>query len=281
MATKPRPRKPPAVPPEPPPFHFRFEIALPEHDVHKRFVNRVSNLVFENFIETDEARSTHAYWRISNALGEEYKSYNNFKTLSQGKFLRALQCIEVAYTSLDSQGRQRFEVALNYAISLSEVDLGVAWEAGHFRRAGSSLLDSQVVNDPLGTLSDPKYLVVREPLVKALTHLLEAERRPELYSDAVTDAYEALEACSKIVTGRSGKDLSGNAESLVSLLPVSSAGRDAYRSQLKAYIAYGNLYRHAKATEEQRSPPTKHEAEAFIYQTGIYIRLATAKAVSG
>ena len=143
------------------------------------------------------------------------------------------------------------------------------------------LLDSQVINDPLGTLNHPKYVVVREPLVKALTHLLEAERRPELYADAVTDAYEALEACSKVVTGRPGKDLSANADSLVSLLPVSSAARDAYRAQLKAYIAYGNLYRHAKATEEQRSPPTKQEAEAFIYQTGIYIRLATAKVVAG
>lgn len=277
MATKPRPKKPVARPPEPPPFHIRFEIALPEHDIHKRFINRVNNLVFENFIEADESRSVQAYWRISNVLGDEYKSYNDFKVLSQGKFLRALQCIEAACASLNVQDRKLFDAALIYAISLSEVDLGVAWEAGHFRRSGSSLLDSEVVNDPLGTLSDPKYAVVREPLVKALTHLLEAERRDELYSDAVTDAYEALEACAKVITGRLGKDLSANADSLISLLPVSSAARDAYRTQLKAYITYGNLYRHAKASTEQRSPPTKHEAEAFIYQTGIFIRLATAK----
>lgn len=275
MATKSRSKKSARHQPEPTPFHIRFEIELPEQDIHKRFINRINNLVFRNFINADNTLRGQAYWRMANELGEDYQSYSDFMTLSRGKFLRALQCIEAAYASLDARGKDRFDMTLTYAISLNEVDLGVAWESGHFRRSGSSLLDTEVVNDPLGTLCDHKYTVVREPFVKALTHLLEAERRPELYSDAVTDAYEALEACSKIITSRPGKDLSANADSLVSAFPVSAAARDAYRAQLKSYIVYANLYRHAKATAEQRSPPTKNEAEAFIYQTGIFIRLAT------
>lgn len=254
---------------------------MPEHDAHKRFINRVNNLVFENFIEADEDRKRQAYWRVANMLGEKYESYNDFKEVSQNKFLRALQCIEAAYSSLDKTDSDHFELALKYAMSLCEIDLGVAWEKGHFRRSGSTLLDAAVVNDPLGTLSESKYVVIREPLIKALTHLLEAERRQELYADAVTDAYEALEACSKVVTGRTAKDLSANSDSLIAGLPVSAAAKELYRTQLKAYISYGNLYRHAKAVDQQRTPPTKHEAEAFIYQTGVFIRLATAKTRQG
>ena len=276
MAAKSTFLKPSTDSPEPPAFHIRFDISIPERDIHERFINRISNLVFDNFIDADGARRERAYWRISNILGVEHSPINSFKVFSRDNFLRALQCIEAAYTSLDARERQSFESALNNAIALSEVDLGVTWEAGHFRRSGSTLLDAQLVNDPLGTLSDPKYVSVREPFVKSLTHLLEAERRPELCSDVVTDAYEALEACSKIITERPNKDLSANADLLVTHFRVSPTARDAYRTQLKAYISYGNVYRHAQAAEEQRSPPTIHEAEAFIYQTGIYIRLATS-----
>ena len=279
MSTKPPTRKKAPPPAAPPPFHLRFEIELPTHDAHKRFINRVANLVFENFVETDDDRSLQAYWNICNILGEEHKSYNNFKTLARDNLLRALQCIEGGFKSLkDAESRQRFEIALTYAISLGEVDLSVTWEDGHFRRSGSTLLDEGLINDPLGTLRQLRFVVVREPLVKALRHLLEAERRPELLADVVTDAYEALEACAKVITERTGKDLSANADSLVSGLKISSSAKDALRAQLKAYITYGNVYRHANATAEKRTPPSKIEAEAFVYQTGLFIRLATGAA---
>jgi len=279
MPTNPPPRRKALPPPVPPPFHLRFEIELPTHDAHKRFINRVSNLVFENYVERDEDRRLQAYWTISNVLGEEYQSFHTLKGLARDNLFRALQCIEAAYKSLkDAESKQRFDIALKYAISLGEVDLGVTWEDGNFRRSGSTLLDQGLINEPLGTLRQSQYVVVREPFVKALRHLLEAERRPELLADVVTDAYEALEACAKVVTKRSGKDLSANSDSLISALKASSAAKDMLRSQLKAYITYGNVYRHAKATAEQRTPPSKAEAEAFVYQTGLYIRLATAEA---
>ncbi len=266
-------------PEEPQPFHLRFDVSVNVQDAHSRFLNRVDNLLFTNFIEGDENRELQAYWKIANVLGEGFKSYNNFKYYAKGQFLRGLQCIEAAYDSLTSEEQKtRFESSLSYIFSLSEIDLGVVWEDGRFRRSGSTLLDEELVNDPLGTLSDIRFVSSREPLVKALTHLLEGERRPELFADVITDCYESLEACAKIVTGRKDKDLSANAELLISQMPVSTNLKDALKVQIRAYIAYGNTYRHAKKSEEHRSLPTKAEAEAFVYETGLFIRLATSKA---
>jgi hypothetical protein len=266
-------------PEEPQPFHLRFDISVGVQDAHSRFLNRVDNLLFKNFIESDAHRKEQAYWRIANVLGEQYKSYNDFKYYAKGQFLRCLQCIEAAYESLNSpESKTRFEFSLSHIFSLSEIDLGVAWERGRFRRSGSALLDEALVNDPLGTLSDTRFASAREPLLKALTHLLEGERRPELFADVITDCYESLEACAKIVTGRKDNDLSANAEFLISQVPVSPNLKDALKAQLKAYIAYGNTYRHAKKPDDHRSLPTKTEAEAFVYETGLFIRLATSKA---
>lgn len=265
-------------PGEPAPFHLRFEIPIGEEDAQKRFLNRVHNMLFENFVETDDKRRTQAYWRIANRLGEKFEYSKDFNSYANGQFTRCLQVVEAAYESLGSQVEKvQFELKLDHIFALSEFDLGVAWQRGQFRRSGSTLLDQALINDPLGSLSDRRFNPVREPLIKALTHFLEGKRRPELYSDVITDCYEALEACAKLVTGRAEKDLSGNAELLVSKMPVSNNLKDSLKAQLKAYIAYGNLFRHAKKPDEHRTPPTKAEAEAFVYETGLFIRLSTTK----
>ncbi len=108
------------------------------------------------------------------------------------------------------------------------------------------------------------------PFSKGLQHLLESDKRPELGSDVITDMYEALEALAKVVTGRSTRDLSANAELFLSTLGVS----DGYRSILKEYIKYANDFRHALEEGKVRSAPPAREVESFVYLTGLFIRLA-------
>ena len=81
--------------------------------------------------------------------------------------------------------------------------------------------------------------------------------------------YEALEALAKIETGRD-RDLSANSELFIKALRAS----DQFKTLLKDYIAYANQFRHAVNNRESKPILTTAEVEAFIYLTGVFIRLA-------
>jgi len=98
---------------------------------------------------------------------------------------------------------------------------------------------------------------------------MEAQQKPERLGDTITDIYEAVEALAKSVTGRD-KDLSGNAELFISKLELS----DYYKKMLKDYIEFACDYRHAVKLGEKREPLSRNEVEAFIYTSGLFMRLA-------
>ena len=99
---------------------------------------------------------------------------------------------------------------------------------------------------------------------------MEAQNRPDRLADVVTDMYEALEGLAKIVTGKPKKDLSANAERFISEVNASQH----YKTLLRNYIIYGNEFRHAEREGKPRPPLSEPEVEAFIYLTGLFIRLA-------
>jgi hypothetical protein len=92
-------------------------------------------------------------------------------------------------------------------------------------------------------------------------------------ADVVTDMYEALETTAKFVTGNQTKDLSGNREKFVTQLKLSPY----YKIILRDYIEYANEYRHGIELSRERIPLISKEVEAFIYLTGLFIRLALGK----
>lgn len=82
--------------------------------------------------------------------------------------------------------------------------------------------------------------------------------------------HEALEALSKIVTGKQNKDLSANAELFIKKIKAT----DPYKKILKEYIDYANKFRHAPGKGKSKPLPSESEVESFIYLTGLFIRLA-------
>jgi hypothetical protein len=49
---------------------------------------------------------------------------------------------------------------------------------------------------------------------------------------------------------------------------------ETHREILKQYIVYACKLRHAIMTGQERAWPLEHEAENFVYMTGLFIRLA-------
>lgn len=152
----------------------------------------------------------------------------------------------------------------------SECNVGVSWANGIFTREGAELLDDKLVNESLRWLADPRYENVLVPFRKGLSHMLEGTKDSQRFGDAVTDMYEALEAIVKIVTNKPTKDLSASREEFVSRLKLP----DSQKRMLKEYIDYGCDFRHALELGQKRAWPLEHEAENFVYLTGLFIRLA-------
>ncbi len=260
-------------------FHQRFNIEVPNEEIKQRFLNRVSNQVFhsefhESVFEQNEAAEglkDDIMWRLANELGKTFSYSNDWDYYINEDFRTCLQTLEIIYRELlkDDQ-KEALDEIIKEIISLSEIDLGVRWREGVFLPSGAKLLDEALVNDNLQWLSDSKYVNVLIPFQKGLVDFLEATKQPERLADTITDMYEALEAMAKVVTSRPSRDLSGNRELFVRRLGLT----DYYKKMLKDYISYANEFRHAIEEDKQRVPPSAQEVEAFIYTTGLFIRLA-------
>jgi len=251
-----------------PPFHQRFNIEIGLEEAQSRFINRVNNMMPAIFTWAKGVDYRLA-WKLANTLGMEYQEQDTLEQFLSDDFYSYLETLEALYKVINDTYQQQFDERMKTILSLTEVDLGIQWRDGFFWPSGAKLLDQALVNENLKWLTAPKYIDVLTPFEKGLRHFLEAQQQPTKLSDAITDIYEALEALAKIVTGKD-KDLSGNAESFISELKLS----DHYKGILKAHILYANQYRHAPKPGGKRKPPLLNEVEAFVYTTGLFIRLA-------
>lgn len=271
------------------PFHVRFNIEVPLEEARRRFVNRIANRIrrivsalslndtLEKLLFEVEAKLGEPHLRrIDPGIHGEPDFVERWSEIIGGDFWRSLHAVEGFYHGLPGEPIRGYDPiqALNNAVqdtlAESECDVGVSWQDGFFSRKGAELLDENLVNEPLRWLADPKYDTVLVPFKKGLSNLLEGTRNTERYGDAVTDMYEALEAMVKIVTGKPSLELAGLREEFISKLRLP----DTHKEMLKQYVEYGCHFRHAIKTGQKRSWPLEHEAENFVYMTGLFIRLA-------
>lgn len=259
-------------------FHIRFGIDVGEEEARRRFINRSINEIFGKFL-TNLYDNYEIRGRIFTRLGEI--NTTDFAALYKyliDDFFKNLQAIEALYDSLYdnpqsfisySSEKRRLDQLVQNLLVLSEVDLGIRWEKGHFLHSRAEFLDRALIDDPLRWLRlKPEYQIVITPFEKSLRHLVQAKNRPEVYQDVIRDAYEALEALSIIITGRPDKDLSANKDLLIKKLGLG----ERHKRLLKEYINYANEYRHA--VDQPRTTIAGSEAESFVYLTGWFIRFA-------
>ena len=263
-------------------FHIRFGIEVGEEEARRRFVNRSINDIFGNFFNK-LYNNFEIQRRILTRLGEiNLPNRSTLYKYLMDDFFKHLQAIEALYDSLYgdhhqsiinySSDKRRLDQIVHNLLELSEVDLGVRWENGHFLPSRAEFLDQVLIDDPLRWLRlKHEYQTVIAPFEKSLRHLVQAKNRPELYQDVIRDAYEALEALSMIISGRPDKDLSANRDLLIQKLGL--GGR--HKRLLKEYINYANEYRHA--VDQPRATIGGSEAESFVYLTGWFIRLAVER----
>ncbi len=255
-------------------FHERFDIDVGIEEARQRFINRIEITIFDpvpnEVLKSGALQVGELNRRVAYYVGVTLEEMLTLRTYVVNDFPRCLNVLEGMYEVIPSLGiRETLDERIEVALRVSETELGVRWASPTFVRTGAKLLDDSLVNEPLRWLRVQKYKSVLDPFEKGLSHYLEAAQKPERLSDVVTDMYEALEALARVITGKDS-ELSGNRELFIKRLNLSSH----YKELLRNYIGYGNEYRHAVRRNQIRPSLSESEVEAFIYLTGLFIRLA-------
>lgn len=247
-------------------FHSRFRIEVPLAEARIRFVNRAINRVFESFLfQLREWRS--AKREVVSALGDRYYDHKDVSEHIGEDFYRCLLSLQSLYRFVPDYEANKLEEMIQQLLAESEVDLDVRWNDGAFYLAGARELDEELINFNLDWLSGQSMDTVSNPFKKGLRHLLEAQSRPELFQDVITDMYESFEAMIKVVTG----DARGKKESREKFL--GKFGGLGLLSLTKEYVEYAHSFRHSEDPDKRRVAPTEAEVEAFVYLTGLFLRL--------
>lgn len=259
-----------------PSFENRFNIKTDIDQARIAFINRVENMIVRNlflnyrWIQRDDY-TRKIKWRLANRFGEKFNPKHSFAFYHGDDFYRCLRALEIAYKALpkDSQKNEIASIIIDL-INNSELDLGITWQNGAFWASGVKQLDKPLINENLQWLSQHGYETVLDPFQKGLSHFLDSINKSTNLSDVITDMYESLEAMGKIVL-KNNKDLSANKEKFISFLKLNKY----YSKMLGDFIEYANEYRHGAEAGTQKPPLRRDEVEAFIYMTGLFIRLAT------
>lgn len=161
-------------------------------------------------------------------------------------------------------------IILGYLILSPEIGVFLTYDG---RKASSGLagapeLDKALIREPLQWLRSNNLESVVQPFEKSLRHLLQGEGNSEFYHDTITDAYESLEALTKLVTGGAGRDLTRSQQQFSSILRMN----EYYSEMLNQYVRYGCQFRHG--LQKARKVTRREEAEMFTYLTGTFIRFA-------
>lgn len=255
-------------------FHERFNVDVGTDEARLRFINRIENSVFDEMPSQAHQSGIipmrELYRLVAYFLGIRTGEIPSLRTYVGDDFYRCLHVLEALHTTFtDTRFEEELSNNIEIALYASETDLGIKWESPVFVRTGAQLLDAHLINEPLRWLSDPKYDTVHAPFKKGLSHYLEAEKKSDRLTDAITDMYEAVEALAKIVNDND-RELSRNREPFIKSIKAS----DYHKQLLKDYIEYAGKFRHAARTGQPKPPLSEPEVESFIYLTGLFIRLA-------
>ncbi len=264
-------------------------------ELRQRFLNRVGVSIFrwlqdnkgvtfydENFIwwASEQMGEPWAERVQPREIGTGYWSDITLETMAEGDFYKTLEVIEYCYKYL-GEGRAReiydrygyntreeiislrnFEERMSRIILLSEGDLGIFWKSGKFYPSGAKELDEALINEVLDWLD--KYPATKKQFHIALGHYEKSIKNVSAGKDAITNSYTSVEALAKEVLGND-KPFDKNSDALVDKLDLPK--------EYKNVVHYYKQLAHEYGSRHAGSNPNHKEVEAFIYLTGLLLRL--------
>ena len=202
-----------------------------------------------------------------------YNSYGgtyipSLEHITSSDFLQTLKILVILYNSLNSKNIIRLNRSIELALSMATIDLGVRWKDGLFYPSGAKELDDKLINENLDWLSS--FSEAKNFFQTSLNHFNKSLTSESARKDAVTNAYSSMEALEKKILNNS-KNFDVNSNELVELIKLPT--------EYKNIVHYYKQIAHSYSSRHAGSEFSHEEAEAFIYLTGILMRLLSSKSV--
>lgn len=190
----------------------------------------------------------------------------NLNSITKNDFMETLKVLVLLHDSVSLQNKSKVSTAIELSLCQAVEDLGVRWKDGMFYPSGAKELDEKLINDNLEWLE--LYPSVKSLFSTALGHFNSSLINNSARKDAITNAYTAIESLTQTLLSNK-KNFEKNSDDLVKKLKLPNE----YKNIIYYYkqIAHGYSSRHAGSDLEH------NESEAFIYLTGILIRLIINK----
>lgn len=259
-------------------FIRRFNIPFNDiPDAQERFIQRIDADIFNWFESEYYYKPDFIKW-LSLELGEGWHNkirchypqslYSpKLEEICEKDFhktLLVLELIHLYFVKLrQSVSLVILERKIEHILDISETDIGIFWKDGKFYKSGVEYLDQGLIIDTLDYLNDfPDEKIDFKNALKAYEN--------NRTGDAVGDCYNVIEGLARKLLGNSTV-LDGNVENILRKLQVDQN----WKSLLKSYISYANDFkRHASDKRHSIDPD---EVEAFLYLTGLIVRLCIRK----
>ena len=145
--------------------------------------------------------------------------------------------------------------------------MGQGWKDGLFYPGGAKELDEKLINDNLDFLQ--AWPETRAQFLTAPTHFRNSLENVAARKDAITNAYSVIEGLARSVLGND-KNFDNNSNALVDFLELPL--------EYKNIVHYFKQIAHKYSSRHAGEEFSHAETEAFIYLTGLLMRLIAEKA---
>ena len=277
-------------------FNSRFGKSINPEEVKKDFINKVIHYLIEpldkqlgwyyggsssgteifNFVAMEfNQNPTNIIDEHNRNNFDPYSRYRpSFKIFSNENFEKTLLLIEVFYEYLlghDVHGYGPEEIDRIVVYSLSQpISIGVYWSDGKFYPEGAEEFDEKLVSDVLKWLeSKPKIQALYK---NALDHYSQSINGPIKRKDVVSNAFQAVEKLTKEYLQTQRESFDNNFNSLVDKLDLDKEWKKIFNSYKELSKEFG---RHAGTGD--KFIPTQEDTEAFLYLSGLIMRLILQK----
>lgn len=205
----------------------------------------------------------------------------DLKRINSYDFFKTLNLIEKCYLFIKGGGLRsvdrRFLVDYSKIVNLKNFDqriedillhsdVKIFWKEGKFYKAGAEELDEALIKDNLEWLSD--FPEVKLQYNNTLDHFKESIENISARKDAITNAYSSIEKLTQKILNNK-KNFDKNSGELVDYLKLPAE----YKNIVHYYKQIANQYSSRHAGSEF----SHAETEAFIYMTGLFMRLIIQK----
>jgi hypothetical protein len=199
---------------------------------------------------------------------------------TENDFEKTLVTIEIIYdffNNSDVYDKSKYLNIIDMSVKIAlrqNNDIGVSYKDGKFFPSGAKELDEELTNKIHHWLN--KYPKVKSLYLNALDCYAGSLKNDIKRKDVVSNAFQAVEELTKIILGNKTLSFDKNLDTLVEKLKLNKKWSQVFHQYKELSKEYG---RHSGKSDD--FIPAKNDTEAFLFLSGIIIRLIVTNMEDG